>query len=557
MKKLGLLVTNTTAELVENVIVKRDGKYWVESEEGKNLGGPYDTRAEAEERLAQVEFFKNNEFTSVTLELTANKAQTRYETLEGKQYLVVPCVMLTEGVHNGSQGALYYPAEELAKTPAVWNAKPVVVYHPQLNGQSISACDQVVFEKQKIGILMNTKWEDGKLKTECWIDEEKANAVDERVLEAINNGQMMEVSTGLFTDNENVEGTWNEESYTSIARNYRPDHLAILPDLKGACSIDDGAGLLRNQAQKNGPVGLASAYFFSIVNELSHSDIWQMLNDKIRTSESSNKWVMEVFDSFFIYEDGDKLYYQEYSIEDDEVKLVGVRKEAEKITQYQLSDGALVGNKNSAIVQNSFDKEKAMKEIIDALIANEKSPFTEEDREYLEKLSEEKLKAFAVNTSEDDAQTDPPADPPAEGENAEGEAAEGEAAPQGDESADDAGEAPAENSSVEDYIANAPAEMQGMLRAGVASYKAEKKALVEKIVANKRNTFTKEHLEMKDVPELKAIAAFADEPAPKDPAANADPVPLYLGQGEPVGNETPAENAETPLIAPSVFDEVK
>ena len=35
----------------------RDG-YKVLSEKDKNLGGPYKTRAEAEKRLRQVEFFK-------------------------------------------------------------------------------------------------------------------------------------------------------------------------------------------------------------------------------------------------------------------------------------------------------------------------------------------------------------------------------------------------------------------------------------------------------------------------------------------------------------------
>jgi hypothetical protein len=41
------------------MIVKRQGMYWVESEKGKNLGGPYKTRGEAEKRLEQVEYYKN------------------------------------------------------------------------------------------------------------------------------------------------------------------------------------------------------------------------------------------------------------------------------------------------------------------------------------------------------------------------------------------------------------------------------------------------------------------------------------------------------------------
>ena len=40
-------------------MIKKVKKGWkVTSEKGKNLGGPYPSRGEAEKRLAQVEFFK-------------------------------------------------------------------------------------------------------------------------------------------------------------------------------------------------------------------------------------------------------------------------------------------------------------------------------------------------------------------------------------------------------------------------------------------------------------------------------------------------------------------
>jgi len=41
------------------MIIKKAKGYFVKSEKGKNLGGPYKTRAEAEKRLRQVEFFKH------------------------------------------------------------------------------------------------------------------------------------------------------------------------------------------------------------------------------------------------------------------------------------------------------------------------------------------------------------------------------------------------------------------------------------------------------------------------------------------------------------------
>ena len=41
------------------MIIKRPNGYYVKSEKGKNLGGPYKTREAAAKRLRQVEFFKH------------------------------------------------------------------------------------------------------------------------------------------------------------------------------------------------------------------------------------------------------------------------------------------------------------------------------------------------------------------------------------------------------------------------------------------------------------------------------------------------------------------
>jgi hypothetical protein len=45
---------------VEAAMIKKvAGGYRVLSEKGKNLGGPYKTKAEAEKRLRQVEYFRH------------------------------------------------------------------------------------------------------------------------------------------------------------------------------------------------------------------------------------------------------------------------------------------------------------------------------------------------------------------------------------------------------------------------------------------------------------------------------------------------------------------
>jgi hypothetical protein len=41
------------------MVTGRPGSYYVKSEKGKNLGGPYSSKAEAEKRLSQVEYFKH------------------------------------------------------------------------------------------------------------------------------------------------------------------------------------------------------------------------------------------------------------------------------------------------------------------------------------------------------------------------------------------------------------------------------------------------------------------------------------------------------------------
>jgi hypothetical protein len=42
------------------MIRKVSGGYKVVSEKGKNLGGPYKSKKQAEKRLKQVEYFKHN-----------------------------------------------------------------------------------------------------------------------------------------------------------------------------------------------------------------------------------------------------------------------------------------------------------------------------------------------------------------------------------------------------------------------------------------------------------------------------------------------------------------
>jgi len=162
----------------------------------------------------------------------------RYEVgPDGRDYIVAPVVMLVPGVHNGSNGPLYYPAAELARNPAAWDGKPVTVGHPA--GGSAYKPGRT----PTIGTVKNTRY-DGKLRAEVWLDPDALVYHAEGLYHAIENGGIVEVSTGLYTTNDPTPGTAPDgKQYHAIAHSYTPDHLAILEGQAGACSVAAGCGL--------------------------------------------------------------------------------------------------------------------------------------------------------------------------------------------------------------------------------------------------------------------------------------------------------------------------
>lgn len=171
--------------------------------------------------------------------------RTRRETRNGREYLVAPATLIVPGVLNGSKGRLFYPPEEVSKDPWAWNGMPMVVYHPTSNGQHVSGRDPDIIEKFGVGNIYRAQ-ANGKLSAEAWFDVEATRRVDNRILRKLERNEPIELSTGLFTENEPTAGTYNGQPYDAIARNYKPDHLAILPDQTGACSLRDGCGVLVN-----------------------------------------------------------------------------------------------------------------------------------------------------------------------------------------------------------------------------------------------------------------------------------------------------------------------
>lgn len=318
--------------------------------------------------------------TLITHRLQTNNVQTK--TFEDREYYVIPTVAVKEKVLNGQ----FLPAEEISKHPESWNYTPVPVGHPEVNGVKVSAKNHEIIENNVVGHFYNAYYTNKKLKGEVWIDIEKAESLAENnddiatTLDKIENNEPMEGSTAYFSDLESVKGTFNQDTYSGIQRNIKPDHFALLPNQTGACSLEDGCGIMVNHLEGGDEVdpneiddgdevdcndndnlkdkvrnALATlTNYFSINNNrsdeqiianMSHKDIRdklkEVLRDKypqgdywlwIKTIDTENWCVFEVEPK----DEGDiKLYKQSFAFDENgNIVLVGEVKEVIEKTVY-------------------------------------------------------------------------------------------------------------------------------------------------------------------------------------------------------------------------------
>jgi hypothetical protein len=288
--------------------------------------------------------------------------------------------MLVPGVLSGSKGPLLYPAEEVRKSPDDWNHIPIVVYHPMKDGKPVSARSPAILSKYGVGFVFHSRTDSkGVLKGEGWLDVEATRRVDKSVLDSVQLGKPIELSTGLFVDDEPApEGAiFNDHrgsrKYVGIARNYKPDHLAILPSGKGACSLADGCGVLINRAIRSGQ--LARSRFMPdklkawqkigealglvddapdldmTVNEPSLMEINRKLGEELfkrfgkggngnglkSIGPSDGPYVVDVYDEYAIYEQDAKTYRIGYKVNNDtnDVELDGDPQEVTRVISYE------------------------------------------------------------------------------------------------------------------------------------------------------------------------------------------------------------------------------
>jgi len=180
-------------------------------------------------------------------------SRVKNTTHQGRDFLVAPVSMLLPGVFAGSSGPILYEEADIKASVAAWNARPIHIGHPEDSaGYKVSGCTPESLDTGSIGMVLNARFntKTKKLQGDCYFDVARLAAVKggDTVHAALLANQKLEVSTGLFVEALIGNGTHEGKEYVAKAANYKPDHLAIILEGEGACSMRDGAGLLVNKA---------------------------------------------------------------------------------------------------------------------------------------------------------------------------------------------------------------------------------------------------------------------------------------------------------------------
>jgi len=433
------------------------------------------------------------------------------KTLNGKTYIVVPVTMMMEGVHQGSHGALLHTAEELGKIPASWNGIPVTLGHPQAEGSPVSANSPTILEQWALGIVFNTVMAGNRLKSEAWLDKDKL-ATNVNLNDRIANGELIEVSVGVFSEDEMTEGTWHNEQYVAVARNLRPDHLAILPNQVGACSVADGCGIRVNQNKKgeitmtvNEALDVLKADGYRVPTITDNSDMGLMekideLRDLVRAiDENSWTYLEEVYDGYLIYcqenQTGEKCYKRnfQFNVTTGTPEFTSDPVEVVKKVEYEtvITNNTVVKRtrktnlKKEDVIMANEKCTPCIAKKAGELIANAATSYVEADREWLETLEEgqlDKMVPKVVETKEATITPEMAVNAFKEGLKAE-----------------------------EDYIALMPTVMQEQMRSALKVNSDHKQSLIDGIITNtEEGTWTKEELAVYEVAKLEKIAKTAN-----------------------------------------------
>jgi hypothetical protein len=279
--------------------------------------------------------------TRVNVRVAVNAASIRREQHNGREHIVVPSFTLPDGVvMNGG----LYPHDEIEKSYASLEGTLAPLGHPQVNGEYVSAQQPDAINSYHVGAWnRNVKRVGNRISVEKMIDVEFAKNTEggRKLLEAINKGEPIHTSTGIFLEREM---TPNAEGHEWIARNMNFDHDAILIGEIGAATPEDGVGMMVN---KTFVINSAVPVINEDALDDSYGEKLAILSDAVKerfATSDSYAYVQDFDDRALVYCTPEGMYSIDYHFEGDNPILTGESRTVVAETSYKVKTNSLMAH---------------------------------------------------------------------------------------------------------------------------------------------------------------------------------------------------------------------
>ena len=215
--------------------------------------------------------------------IKVNNDLIKREMIDGEEHIIVPCsTMPPDIIMNG----VLYPAGEVKAAAPTLEGTPSPLGHPKVDGEMVSASNPRGANKYGVGAWNRSVNYTDKIHYEKVINVRlcKASPYGQQLLDALEKGDPIHTSTGIYCWAISASGSSNGEHYSEIATDILFDHDAILLEEPGAATPEKGTGIYVNHDKQEESMNEDKGTIAALANALS-----QLLKGNSEKQEQEKK----------------------------------------------------------------------------------------------------------------------------------------------------------------------------------------------------------------------------------------------------------------------------
>lgn len=294
---------------------------------------------------------KRNRVNVLTVINSASNITT--ETIDGREHIIVRGVVPI--VDDIVMNRRFYPSAEIKKGYNTLEHTPMPLDHPKIDGKNVSASDPRAVNSYHVGAwFQNATHGNGRVSGDMYVDRRYAENSEKglRLLERLDamaageNVEPIHISTGLGFRSIATNGESKGKRYREIVTEMQFDHTAILLDVPGAGTPEEGVGIFVNADGSESEIEIVSLteaadgtketwwkktkFYFTNASNYSFDEISAAIRNKMSEGKPDDYYFYPdvIWPEKFVYEEGGKYFQQKYVIDDDgKAVFVGERTE--------------------------------------------------------------------------------------------------------------------------------------------------------------------------------------------------------------------------------------